>query len=315
MAAFLSMRIASITTRLGSTVLLRPVMACLTAMLVANCGTPPQAIPGALVEPAVARGVCLVQVHGSELQIVGLNGHTRRRSVPFHLSSKLSHLERVSPTGMYLVSSSLDFGSVGGIDLDGRLLWQVRNARVSRPAISPDGSQVVLISNSDRTLAVYDVPSGQLRMLGFAGNNPVFAPTGDRLAYDDGANLRIHDLTNHTTVDRGPGTEPSWLADGKSVAVRLEARVDVVDLATGERTELFADARRRSVPRWSQDGEWMMYTRYGSRSWWQSVSAGFAEPRQVVLRHVGTGAEAWIAEIYKANPGDFTWTRSSELCR
>jgi hypothetical protein len=253
-----------------------------------------------------------VQVLGLRLDILELNGDSRIYVVPHDRSTPpLSH--RVSPDGRYLVGISIDSEDVTGVGLDGRLLWQAPNTRAGQTAINADGTRLVTISRTDSTLAIYEVSTGLVRTLDFAGNHAVWAPRGDRLAYDDGANLRIHDLASNATIDHGPGTEPSWLSDGNDVAVRVGSKVELVHLSTGERRALFADARDRSMPRWSPDGEWMTYRRRGGRD--ERIDWTGSEPSQVMLRHLATGAEASITEIYKANPGDYTWTTNAELCR
>jgi Tol biopolymer transport system component len=262
------------------------------------------------VEAAVLQGICLVQVGSWHIEILELNG--RRREHVVHKRPYVATTERISPDGSYIVATSLE--SAAGISRDGQILWQVPGARAVRPAISPDGRKVTLLPRGDTKLAIYDATSNQLTSIGVPGHHPVWSPSGDRLAYDDGQNVRVYDLTASTTIDAGPGTEPSWLPDGTSVAVRMKSKVEVIHLATGARSVLFEDARGLSVPRWSPDGEFMLYKKRGGRYWW-SIDWTGSEPTQVVLRDTRTGSEAFIAAIAKANPGDYMWVTNPELCR
>jgi Tol biopolymer transport system component len=191
--------------------------------------------------------------------------------------------DRISPDGTYILGTDAD--AVAGIALDGRVLWEVPRVRAVRSAITADGKKVVLFSSKDANLAIYDTPSGNLSPIGSTGQHPAWSPAGDRLAYDDGSNVHVHDPATNTTVEAGPGTEPSWLSDGASVAVRAGSRIDVIHLADGTRTKLFADARGRSVPRWSPDGHWMMYTRRGGRYWWSIDWTGSGAYADCAARH------------------------------
>jgi Tol biopolymer transport system component len=221
---------------------------------------------------------------------------------------------RVSPDGSYVVGT--DGAHLLGVTLNGGRLFDLKNVSVSgMPAISGDAKKVAFTS-SDQQLAMYDVATGELKRLGIRGQNPAWPRAGDRLAYDDGAQVRVFEFARVTSIDVGRGTEPSWSPDGTSLAVRMNSeQIDLVNVQSRERHPFIEAASSISVPRWSTNGEWMMYTRQGPRHWWSTAEWTGSEPSQILVRHVKSGTEGSIGEFYKANPGDFTWVTNRDLCR
>ena len=53
---------------------------------------------------------------------------------------------------------------------------------------------------------------------------------------------------------------PAWAPDGKSIAVAMGGSIWRVDPATGSAEELTADDKYHSLPAWSPDGHWLVYT-------------------------------------------------------
>lgn len=96
------------------------------------------------------------------------------------------------------------------------------------------------------------------------------------------------------------------------IAVRAGAgNVDLVDVRTGARRDLIA-RRDVSVPRWSADGAWMMYSYAGGA---RSLGEASSEPHQIMVRNTKTGAEGAAGVFYKANLGDYRWMTNDALCR
>ena len=95
-------------------------------------------------------------------------------------------------------------------------------------------------------------------------------PEGDRVAYqdrldpfDERVSVYIYDLGRKTSSKIAQGAPPSWLPDGQRIAVRVgSGRIDIVNLQTRERRQFLAGTAV-TVPRWSPDGRWMMYTKRG----------------------------------------------------
>lgn len=283
-------------------------------LAVMGCDQSPSTIRSE-AERAAQEGWCLAQLHtGGSVELVSLDQTWREHKIPLKDDAALLYGGRVSPEGTYGVGT--DGRDLVAVTLDGRELWHLNSVSVSgRPAISPDGKKVAFTSRN-RQLSVYDVSTSELKSLGVRGQNPTWAPSGDRLAYDDGAQAHVFDLARGAGVEVGRGTEPSWSPDGTSVAVRVGPKqVDVVYVQTLERRVLIEASSDISVPRWSPNGEWMMYTRRGPRHWWSKAEWTGSEPSQILIRHVKTGTDASVGEFYKANPGDYTWVTNRELCQ
>jgi hypothetical protein len=276
---------------------------------------------------SVSEGICLVQLHAGSLEIVPLRRSQRterRPRISVGSYSKLLLWGRVAPDGTFvagvLSASGRDPLLVIGVALDGRELWKFESEFPGVPAFSPDGQRLAFTAAGQLTL--YDTSTGELTKLGIAGQNPSWAPAGDRFAYDTGTNtnpydehakVHVYDVSRKTSSPVGPGTHPSWLPDGQRIAVRAgSGRVELVNLQTGERRE-FLSAPSVTVPRWSPDGRWMMYTKEGGVPWWSLKRA--SEPHQIMIRDTSTGAEMPVGVFYKANPGDYTWVLNQTLCR
>lgn len=163
---------------------------------------------------------------------------------------------------------------------------------------------------------LYDVETATFSQLGYRGRNPSWSFRGNRLAYDDTSQVSVFDADSGTSFVVGQGTEPSWLPDETSIAVRANAeQVHVVNVQTRARRVFIESSRSISVRRWTPDGEWMMYTRRGPHHWWSKAAWTGAEPSQILIKHAKTGWETSVGEYYKADPGDFTWVFNSDLCR
>jgi Tol biopolymer transport system component len=263
---------------------------------------------------AIAEGVCLVQLRSQRIEVVTLSGDHVAPGIRINDESASLSWGRVSPDGSYAVGT--DGTHLVAVTLIGARLWELKDVSVSgMPAISADAKKIAFTSRNQQ-LTVYDVSTRELDALEVNGQNPSWAPRSDRLAYDDGAQVHVYDLARATAVEVGRGTEPSWTPDGNSVAVRVNSeQVDLVNVQTRERRVLIDGSKSISVPLWSPNGEWMMYTRRGPLHWWSKAEWTGSEPSQIMVRHVKSDAEASIGEFYKANPGDYTWVTNRELCR
>ncbi len=217
---------------------------------------------------------------------------------------------RVAPDGSYV--AVVYASSVAGVMLDGQTLWEFPTNGPARPAISPDGKKVAATDNTQ--LLVYDIPTGQLNKWTVTGDRPDWSPDMSRLAYDHDGHVYIFDLAKGASVPLAEGSDPSWAPGGRAVAVRSGRHTfDLITVDARVRTRLF-EGDNTWTPRWSPDGEWMSYGASGGYRWW-SLSERLVEPRQVIVRHVKTGAEAVVGITLLGNNRDFTWAKSPALCR
>ena len=308
--------------RLGRFAMTAARCALALSLIAAACGASPPT-EGVDVQRAVAEGLCLVQfrpVAVDEVEVVPLDGTRRRRRIPVDDRSTLLSWGRISPDGAYVagVRPAVDPRPARfvGVGLDGRNVWDIESDIRGMPAISADASRIAF--SADGRLTVYDVATSALSDLGVAGQRPSWSPSGDRLAYDSGgadpsdeaAQVFVYDLEHKTTSGLGHGAEASWLPDGQRIAVRVGSDgIDLIDLRTRGRQQLLK-LPDVSVPRWSPNGRWMAYTYRGGGRWWQVT-----EPHQIMLRDTTTGKEITVGEFAKANPADYQWVSSKELCR
>lgn len=276
-----------------------------------GCDTPAST---PLPEGTVPEGICVVQVRSDYIEIRPLEGPPREYRIPDIRKTAPLFQGRLAPDGSFAAGSA-ETGFVG-VKPNGRQVWGLKDVSFpGKPAISADAKSVAFTARDGR-LVVFDVATGGLKDLGVRGENPAWSFTSDRLAYDDGAEVRVYELARGTSSAVGRGTEPSWSLDGMSLAVRVNSeQVNLVNVQTRERRVLIDASKSVSVPLWSPNGEWMMYTRRGPLHWWWKAEWTGSEPSQIMVRHVKSGAEASIGEFYKANPGDYTWVSNRELCR
>ncbi len=209
---------------------------------------------------------------GRAIGIYGLDGARQARlSLPDGLMAPGDFDPVWSPDGSSLeVPFGVEIPVDGSTPLrlpadDPRWQWKVTH--------SPDGAHVAYISrDSDSSLVVAAADGSNPRVLIPTGaENPVWSPTGDRIAFDS--------ATGVGTTDMGPATE-----------------LRVVDVARGTVTSLAgkggADALR--VITFSPEGDRMLFSRTdakGVSSLW-SVHADGSYPQLVVA---GTDSGDWEA--------------------
>jgi hypothetical protein len=271
-----------------------------SVVMVMGCQDAPPTL-GTVADAAIAEGVCLTQFRSERIEVITLNGGHAAPGIRINDESGRLSWGRVSPEGSYVVGTNGT--DLIAVTVNGDRLWELKGVSVSgMPAISSDAQRVAFASGNEQ-LTVYDLSTRELKALGVNGQHPSWAPHSDRLAYDDGAQARVFDFGRGTSFEVGRGTESSWSPDGNSLAVRVGTRqIDLVNVATRERRALIEASDDISAPRWSPNGEWMMYTRRGPRHWWSKAEWTGSEPSQILIRQVKTGTETSVGEFYKAIP-------------
>jgi hypothetical protein len=277
---------------------------------VAACTKSPRTTEVANINDAAALGLCVVQFWQSRLEIIPLD---RPQLIWEVKGAKPDYQQgRVALDGSFAVIVPAFEHRVSAIRLDGEVVWELKINRPGIPSISSDGKKIALASAG--RLNVYDVPAARLDVLDVEGENPAWSPNNGRLAYDRDGKVYIYDPETGVSTEIGLGTEPSWAPDGESIAARAGYdTVDLIEIKSRARTTLL-EGRGVSVPRWSPNGEWMIYTWFAGGRWW-SIDDIATEPHHIVLRNAKTSAEAVVGRFLKANRGDFTWTTNPALCK
>jgi dipeptidyl aminopeptidase/acylaminoacyl peptidase len=175
-------------------------------------------------------------------------------------------------------------------------------------ALSPDGTRaacalggyyfefaVIPRFGDDNNIRVITLATGESRRVtdGIAPKtNPVFSPSGRRLAYESEGDVWFVDLetgaSRRVTTHPGADREPTWSPDEQRLAFVSDrgGRVDLWAVSVeGERHglwQLTREAGSESDPRWSPDGATLLFTvRAGADRYAQAIFAMPAAGGQV----------------------------------
>lgn len=183
----------------------------------------------------------------------------------------------------------------------------------SGPSFSPDGRQLVFTRGPllQEKLWVQDLASGARRQLTFdAGHqlNPNWTRNG-RIVYvakqdqrcalmwvgeEGGTPRRIADCGARSLPRPDVSPDGRWIVLADLPPDMSSRRLLLIDIETGERRVLINSpyGANDSVPRWSADGEWILYARYSG-----------AEPREI-RRVRPSGIEDQLLGVVPGRPGD-----------
>jgi TolB protein len=181
-----------------------------------------------------------------------------------------------SPGGRFLAFRNLDPEYLGLSILDLRsdtVSEMTAHGEDSNASWSADGQQIIFASNKhgDRKWRLYGISPGAVRGEGEEwgfGRMPAWSADGSRIAYQ-GCDVRGDDCAIWVMQPGGfnpaqlsteaSDTAPAWSPDGSQVAF-LSARtgnweIYVVDIATGQETQLTDTTASEVAPTWSPDGK------------------------------------------------------------
>lgn len=163
---------------------------------------------------------------------------------------------------------------------DAQPITQMQGDRISRPAWSPDGTQIVFSSNEDGDDELYSVPVSGGAPARLTDNNaddsdPVFSPDGRRIVFasdlDTPGSKELYVIPaeggapERLTNAAGSSTQPVFSPDGQRI-VYISDRTGDSDVwimdANGQRPFLITidDGRAEDrSPSWSPDGRWLAF--------------------------------------------------------
>ncbi|EKM58805.1 uncharacterized protein PHACADRAFT_135927 [Phanerochaete carnosa HHB-10118-sp] len=202
--------------------------------------------------------------NGSHVYIDGNNCCSIYETQTYTYIAELRHRDEkycessVSRQGDRIVTASLkDQVKIWSAETGEQLLTIDHPRKLSYPAmLSPDGSEVVAACDKDKTAAVFDSWTGQLRRvypLSRASYHASYSPHGDYVAFGDGAGvLYVHDAKSGRLHHQGHAKPISSLAfspDDRSLASGAEDGTVVIwDIRHG-RALLRLEGHRGTVKR------------------------------------------------------------------
>jgi len=175
-----------------------------------------------------------------------------------------------------------------------------------QPSLSPDGRQVVFVSEATGNLDIYFQRVNGQNAINLTADSeaadsaPTFSPDGEQIAFRserDGGGIFVMGATGESVrrvADRG--YNPSWSPDGRHLVVSTEmveepmnregiAELWVIDVATGATRRLYGGDGVQ--PAWSPDGRriafWGLFDRSGQRDL-ATIDAGGQEEPTLVTR-------------------------------
>jgi Tol biopolymer transport system component/tRNA A-37 threonylcarbamoyl transferase component Bud32 len=173
---------------------------------------------------------------------------------------------------------------------------------LARFSVARDGTLAYRTGESGDRLILVDRGGKEQEAIGDPGeyHNPVFSPSGDRLAFDlsdprsGKADIWVRDLSrgvsSRFTFGKGDAYCPVWSPDAKRIAysVDREGSSDIYEKAAdgqGEERLLLKSEEPKVVCDWSRDGRYILFMSQGKETGWDIWSlptAGDGKPVPVV---------------------------------
>lgn len=150
--------------------------------------------------------------------------------------------------------------------------WRLTSDRAqdTQPDISPDGQQVVFVSNRNghKDIWLLRIKGSVLKSLTHEqGENdaPAWSPDGREIAFQRDGNIFLMSADGSGQHAVAYGARPGWSPDGQRLAFQSTrdsvSGIYVLDLASGNERRLTAPGIPCSEPAWSPDGKKIVHSR------------------------------------------------------
>jgi len=227
---------------------------------------------------------------------------------------KFIHEARFSPDGSKIVYSLSHIDGEKGEEKEHVALW-LMNAETaetrqltsgqtvdSSPQWSPDGKQIAFMSARGEKPQIYLIPvdGGEAKALTSlkqgVGSGPAWSPDGKSIAFTAGVDREPRDPKKPYRLDRHP-----YRFDNMGYLDDVIQDIYVINVDSGEVKQLTNDRMMNSQPRWSPDGQKILYTMMfalDSSRWLPGLSMVDLEAKvSVVIWDWGVvSAGAWLPD-------------------
>jgi TolB protein len=194
-------------------------------------------------------------VTGDSVYITGAQGETPRRVVDGGVVGRIASFSW-SPDGRQLAVASdmMWIVDVAGDRPPSSFMPVTHGFSYNMIAWSPDGTQLAYNHfRSSLQLYTYEIATGNTRALTFC-DDPDWSPDGSHIACVRDFHVVVVDVDSGEWTDIGSGFEPSWSPDGEWIAFSrgLSRLVDLMlyDMESGDVTTLFSNGTVNLMSDW-----------------------------------------------------------------
>jgi len=152
----------------------------------------------------------------------------------------------------------------------GEIMWRRKGLYAEEdPAVSPDGSKVVLKGRDKDTqqngLLLVDDEGKAITLISHEGSGPSWSPDGSRLCYQQPNEILVYDLRSKQSHSIVRGTDAAWSPAGNLISFRSNESTFALIDANGNLKETFLSAKDILTPlSWSPDSQYLMYVKTGN---------------------------------------------------
>jgi Tol biopolymer transport system component len=170
-----------------------------------------------------------------------------------------------SATIAYVQTKETNGADLSVMDVTGnqRKALSPANDFMSAAAWSPDGKQIYFVSEAGISVVPAAGGTATVAAMAFAALDLDISPDGKSLVYAvNGASLELVDLANPAMPKSlgKNGTSPRFSPDGKSIVFESSKKINLMDIASGDVTEVVDGGTYLASAAWFPDGKRLAIT-------------------------------------------------------